>query len=61
MNITVLETTLFPDRETVLKSVDLLAQKNNLVRISAPDVNAADDAWDTVLSAMLDAEKVITV
>jgi len=61
MNIAVLKTGLFPDRETVEAGIDHLLSSCNLYQYDATGDDLADSDWDQILDEILVAERLIVL
>jgi hypothetical protein len=61
MRIVVLDTGLFPDRETVQDAIDVLALDHEVERLDATDASFPDSEWDHVLDILLAADRVVTL
>ncbi|MEJ2347355.1 MAG: hypothetical protein P8076_08190 [Gammaproteobacteria bacterium] len=61
MNIAILETGLFPDRETVEQAVTHLLPVHNVYRYDLSDQDRSDEEWDQMLDEVLASDRVFTV
>ncbi len=60
MKILVLNTGLFPDRETLDAALAEIAAGHAVRRLDLPPRDAADAAWDAVLTEVLAADMIVT-
>lgn len=61
MNIAVLNTGLFPDRETMEDALSELEPFHNVYRYDVARTGMTDEDWDQVLDEMLSSDLVITL
>ena len=61
MEILILDTGLFPDRETVAAAIAELESGSGVERLDIAGIGADEAAWDGVARAVLAAGKVITI
>ncbi len=61
MNITVLNTGLFPDRETMEGALSELEAFHSVCRCDATRTLMSDEQWNQVLDAMLTSDVVVTL
>lgn len=61
MNIAVLDTGLFPDRETLEHALDELEPHYNVYRLRLAAPSPDDAAWDQILDEILAADRVVVL
>jgi hypothetical protein len=61
MQIVVLDSHLFPDRETVAQALARLALEHPVQRIDLGDLPDDDALWDAVVEQLLAADLVVTL
>jgi len=61
MEILILDTGLFPDRETVSAAIAELGSDDAVERLDVTGIGADEAQWDDVVRAVLAAGKVITL
>ncbi|MHB1175155.1 MAG: hypothetical protein ACYCZJ_08535 [Sulfuriferula sp.] len=61
MDIVVLETGIFPDRETLTQVVEHLQKTHHVWRFNATPTGNTDRDWDQALLRLLGADRIIVV
>ncbi len=61
INVVVLQTDIFPDRETLAEAVEQLQQTHRVWRFDAAQTGHAERDWDQALLRLLDADRIIVV
>jgi hypothetical protein len=61
MHYLILDTGLFPDRETVSAALANLKTDDGVKRIDVSELGSDNAAWDEAVRSLLEADKVITL
>lgn len=61
MDIVVLETDIFPDRETLTQAVDHLQKTHRVWRFNTTPTGNTDRDWDQALVRLLGADRILVV
>jgi hypothetical protein len=61
LNISIIETGLFPDTETVEEAITHLEPMYNVYRYKVKDHNRTDEEWDQVLDEIIASDRVFTL
>ena len=61
MDLVVLETAIFPDRETLDKAVEHLQRTHRVWRFDTAQTGNTDRDWDQALLRLLKADRIIVV
>ncbi len=61
INVVVLETTIFPDRETLDKAIEHLQKTHHVWRFNAAQTGITDRDWDQALLRLLGADRTVVV
>ncbi len=61
IEVVVLETAIFPDRETLANAIEQLQKTHRVWRFNATQTGNADWDWDQVLLRLLGADRIIVV
>lgn len=61
MNISILETGLFPDVKTVEEAISHLEPIHNVYRYRINDNQLSDDEWDQMLDEIIASDRVLTI
>ncbi|MBZ0092555.1 MAG: hypothetical protein K8F27_10075 [Sulfuricellaceae bacterium] len=61
MNVVVLDTAIFPDRETLERAVEHLQKTHRVWCFDASRTGNTDRDWDQALLRLLDADRIIVV
>lgn len=61
MNISILETGLFPDTETVEETLTHLEPIHNVYRYKLLEKQRSDEEWDQLLDEIIASDRVFTI
>ncbi|HKK14176.1 MAG TPA: hypothetical protein VKA14_05895 [Gammaproteobacteria bacterium] len=61
MNVTILSTSLFPDRETLDETISYLEAAHYVYRCELDRLSGSDEDWDGVVDELLGADRIITL
>lgn len=61
MEVVVLDTAIFPDRETLDKAIEHLQKTQRVWRFDAAHTGNSDRDWDQALLRLLEAGRIIVV
>lgn len=61
MDVVVLDTAIFPDRETLDKAINHLQKTHQVWRFNAAQTGNTDRDWDQALVRLLGADRIIVV
>lgn len=61
MNISILETGLFPDTQTMEEAITHLEPIHNVYRYKLDDHQRSDEEWDQLLDEIIASDRVFTL
>lgn len=61
MNVTILSTGMYPDRETMMEAISYLEAAHYVYRCDLREIADREEEWDRVLAELMGADRIITL